>query len=148
MSSHALGTADDRAKVVRVGNTVRDNDQRWLSPFLGNAEDIVHVAIFLLGRHSHHTLMGCATRHRVKLCLFHLDNGDAVLDSFCHDNHDRALALSSLNEYLVHRSSRFEKLADGISAHYKTFGIDLLRVFLAVIGSAVAAGVFISLFAK
>ena len=73
----ALGRADDRTEVVRVGDLVAQHEKRRLTALGGNGEHVLDRAVLLDGAQRDHALMCVRLAHGVELAAVGLRDDDA-----------------------------------------------------------------------
>ena len=73
----ALGRADDRAEIVRVGDFVTQHEKRRLTALGGDGEHVLDRAVLLDGAQRDHALMCVRLAHGVELAAVGLHHHDA-----------------------------------------------------------------------
>ena len=116
MSTQALGTTNQSAQIVGVGNAVGNGDDGVLAPLARDGKDVLNVNVFLLRRHSNNALVGGKSCDRVQLGAVNFDDGDLLFQRLRDQNDDRTLALAALNEQLIDGALTVEQLTNGVSA--------------------------------
>ena len=77
MRADALGRADDRAEVVRVGDLVAQHEKRCLTALGGDGEHVLDRAVLLDGAQRDYALMCVRLAHGVELAAVGLRDDDA-----------------------------------------------------------------------
>ena len=67
MSACALGTSDQRTEIVRVLNSVGDDDKGLFASLLGDSENLLYRGVLLLRGEGHNSLMICPLGKVIKL---------------------------------------------------------------------------------
>ena len=110
-----LRATDDRAEIIRIGNAVRDDQERRFPARPRNGQQIFHADIFLFGGQRDDPLMRHKARKRVQLPALGLDHRDAFGNGLSHNRDECALALAALHQQFIHGATRTQQLAHGVA---------------------------------
>ena len=111
----AFRATDECAEIVRIGDTVRDDDERCLAAFFCDPEDVLHLAVFLFRRHGDDALVRREAGKAVQFCAFHLDDGNSASDRFRDKHGDGAGPFPALNQNLVNRPLALQEFPDRVT---------------------------------
>lgn len=112
--ARAFRAADDRAKVMRIGHAVKDDEERRFAALFRQSQHVVHRLIRISGDDGDQPLM--AGRHRVQMRSVHFLHDDLLFARHRNDFAGRTDELSLCNQQLLHIAARFERFADGVAA--------------------------------
>ena len=114
--AHALGRADDRAEIVRIGDLVAHDEKRRFAAVGGELQQILHRAVFLHGAERHDALVRVGLAHCVELAAVGLHDDDALRARLRGNVAQRLVDLALGNVDLVDRASGAQRLDDGVAA--------------------------------
>ena len=112
--AHALGAADNRAQIVRVGDAVQQNQERVFALFLRFRQHRLDRAVLVRRRERHHALM--VLRQLVQALMFHFLHRDVRFLRHLHDFARRAGQLALLHQQLFDITTRLERLTNRVAS--------------------------------
>ena len=115
MGPGALCAAQDRAKVVRVGQIVAQDDERRFAALLGQREDILYARILVRGHGGDDALVCAGGTHLIELAPVGGDhNGPCI---FCHGGKpcQRPVGAALGQIDLVNGPPCLQRLRDGVA---------------------------------
>ena len=127
MRARALRRADDRAKVMRVGDLVADDDQGVFAFFARDVQNILNTDIFAHARERDDALMGVRAGHEVELALVRVHDDHARGAGGRGDVAERLIGLALLDENFVDGRARAQRFDHGVAALDDAVGLRVLH---------------------
>ena len=115
VDARALGSAQNRAEIVRIGDLVAHDDERILAPPGGTLQNILDGGVLAHRRLRDDALVRARGAERIELAPVALGDDNAVFPRLGKNARKGAVGVAAGNKNFINRPPGADRLGDGVA---------------------------------